>query len=736
MVNEEVKSNIRKSLRIKILLLIVTIVLFVGMFPKGESLESEVTIGSVWIQEDLIATMTFEVLKDKETYLSEKQKAAKNVFMVFVHKDDEISKSIDSMESYNEWLLSEIDKTIRSRGQYSIANPLISPHSLEEIINIRKTENQFSSQSRITLNDIFRISTNALNRIYRKGYINVNLDDIKHDTLAVREGKFERLIPKDSFFDADGAVKEINEYLRIYFGERSELISAVAEYVTYFLIPTIEYSENLTNSAKEIAMDRISRNLGIVNENERIIAKHNRITPEVKQKIDSYRTARGELSGSWWRYWQSLGKFLHIVIVLAPIVIYIYLFRPKIYNDNLKILLICIIFLYIGFLTFLIQKLNVNSPVHFLIVLPMASMLLTIVFDSRVGFYSTIVLALIIAGLRGNDYVFAATNIIAGALGAYTVRDLRNRTQIFRSFFYILIGYLMGIIAFGLERFATWDQMLMDSAFAASNALISPVFTFGMIIFIEKAFKIITEFTLLELSDLNNPLLKNLLKYAPGTYTHSMTIGSLVENAAVKINANPLLARVGAYYHDIGKMTDPDAFTENQMDHKSKHEDLEPKESARLIIEHVKEGISLAERHKLPREIIDFIPMHHGKMTVSFFYAKAVEKYGKENVNIEDFRYPGPKPNSKETALLMLADACESAVRSIEDPDPKKIENMVDNLINNRVEEGQLANAPLTFSDLTKIKESFLSILQSQHHRRIKYPQQEELEKDNSRKEG
>ena len=210
-----------------------------------------------------------------------------------------------------------------------------------------------------------------------------------------------------------------------------------------------------------------------------------------------------------------------------------------------------------------------------------------------------------------------------------------------------------------------------------------------------------------------------------------MTIGSMVEKAAIEIGASPLLARVGAYYHDIGKTIKPDGFVENQLDNKNLHEKLSPKESVEIIIGHVTEGVELAKKYNLPREIIDFIPMHHGTMVIDFFYNKAKELYGEANTNVEDYRYPGPKPNSRETALLMLADASESAVRSMDEPNPEKVENYVANLIQIRIDDGQLDESPLTFDDIKKIRESFVGILLSQHHKRIRYPKQEELEQKN-----
>jgi hypothetical protein len=314
------------------------------------------------------------------------------------------------------------------------------------------------------------------------------------------------------------------------------------------------------------------------------------------------------------------------------------------------------------------------------------------------------------------------------------VRDIKNRSQIFRSFLFILLGYAVGVFAFGMERFATFESMTIEMAFAATNALISPVLTYGLLIFFERFFRITTDLTLLELSNFDRPLLKELARKAPGTFNHSMTMGTLAETAAEKIGANPLLARVGAYYHDVGKVITPQNFVENQLNNQNIHENLTPEESIELISRHVNEGIELAREYNIPQEVIDFIPMHHGTMVMSFFYEKAKKLYGEEKVNIDDYRYPGPKPSSRETAIIMLADGSESAVRSIENPEPIKVENVIDKIIKARIEDGQLDNSPITFSDIDKIKEAFISILLGQHHRRIRYPQQEEMEQGDMEK--
>lgn len=723
------KNKLRESLRLKILIVFITILLIVMMFPRGESIESDVTVGSVWIKDDLIASTTFEILKSNDVYEKEKNQAASRVLPIFVKDNNIYHSSIDSVKKYNAQLPRYLSQSIRENEDESPF--FFSDQSYKVFLKIRKTPSSFKGIKTSSVTEIVRIAREVVERVYQRGMLNQTLSEISRDSITVREGRFERIFSKFLYLDRNTVNEYIDQYLTTNLGSNKDLNEAVTEYVLFFIKPNLIFSYESTEAAIKSAKDRVTRNIGIVNENERIVAKHDRITNDIKLKIDSYRIAKGEEIGFWGRFAQNFGKFIHIFIILLPFIIYIYLFRRKIFNDNIKILLIVILILFVSFLTFLIYQLNVSAPVEFLVLLPVVSMLLTIIFDSRVGFYGTVIAALIVGGLRGNDYVFTIMNIVAGGLAAYTVRDIKNRTQIFRSFFYILIGYTISIIAFGLERFESANQMLESFAFAASNALISPVFTYGLIIFIERIFRITTELTLLELTDFNHPLLKDLARNAPGTFNHSMVIGTLVESAAEKIGANPILSRVGSYFHDIGKSLDPASFVENQLGTGNVHENLKPEQSVKLILDHVKRGIQLGESYNLPKEIIDFIPMHHGTMIISFFYEKAKELYGAENVDIKDYCYQGPKPNTKETALVMLADACESTVRSLTEADPQKIENVINNLINVRIDTGELDDAPITLKDIKIIKEAFRNILVGQHHKRIRYPKQDELESSN-----
>lgn len=722
------QSRFSSSLRVKIAIGLITVIVIAWMFPQGESIESTVSVGSIWMHDDLIAAFSFPVMKDPAVYKAQIKAAAAGVYPVFSMSGNESQQADDSLKSYNDFLLKMIDSSITNDTLHDFNPTFLSTSSFNTFKSLRVKERRLRIRSQLTLKQLFNLVRDNINIIYKLGIINKDSAQLAHDSIAIRVSNVDRIVPLNSLLsEADAKSKVDDEINSLTLG--NDLKLALEEYAEHFIFPNVIYNPQFTQEEVDQAKSNVSKYSGIVNENERIIGKHDRITKDAKLKIESYKLAKGEQFNSDQSILQFLGKMLHVGFLLALLSIYLFLFRKKIFYDNRKILLFAINFVFISFITYLIDQLQINVPLHFLIFIPVVSMLLTIIFDSRVGFYTTVIISLITGALRGNDYSFAAMNIFAGALSVYTVRDIKNRSQIFRSFFYILIGYIVSTLAFGLESFAPANTILIEAAFAGTNALISPVLTYGLLIFFERLFKITTDLTLLELSNFDRPLLKEMARRAPGTFNHSMTMGTLAESAAEAINANTLLARVGAYYHDIGKTITPQNFVENQLNNQNIHENLTPEESVSLIKKHVLEGITLAEENSLPQEIIDFIPMHHGTMVMTYFYDKAKKLYGEEKVDIEEYKYPGPRPNTRETAIVMLADGCESAVRSIEDPDPGKVEKLIESILQNRVEDGQLDDSPITFSDLNKIKEAFVNILVGQHHKRIRYPQQDEMEK-------
>jgi len=346
----------------------------------------------------------------------------------------------------------------------------------------------------------------------------------------------------------------------------------------------------------------------------------------------------------------------------------------------------------------------------------------------------TITLCLIIGAQIGGSLNFVIVSIFASIFAIFTVRHLRKRNQLFQATIYILIAYCFSIFLVELLKFSTTKEIFVHLLSAGVNALLAPILTYGLIGILEKPFGITTDLTLLELADFNHPLLKLLSREATGTFTHSVTVGNLAEAAADAIGANALLARVGAYYHDIGKISKSEYFIENQAFDYNRHDKLTPNLSAMIIINHVKEGIRLAHEYKLPQAVIDFIPTHHGTTRVEYFYKKALEEAREPSEVAEsDFRYPGPKPHTKETGIVMLCETIEAVCRSLEKPTLATIEKVIDTITDNRLREGQFSECPLTLADFTKIKGNLrdgtgiLPILKGIHHLRVEYPGQEEF---------
>ncbi|MGV8016556.1 MAG: HD family phosphohydrolase [Ignavibacteria bacterium] len=423
---------------------------------------------------------------------------------------------------------------------------------------------------------------------------------------------------------------------------------------------------------------------------------------------------------------QALGKILTVIMLIIILGFYLFHLRRDVFERNSRMALISSLMILVSFFAFMSLNLKVNAPVELLIFVPVASILLTILFDSRLSFFVVVIITFLVAAIRGGDYTIAFISLSGSILAIFSVRDIKNRSQIFRSFFFVIAGYSVAIIAVGLDRSENLSKIAVNLSYAAVNAIMSPVIAYGLLIFYEKVFRITTDLTLIELADFNQPLLRELSAKAPGTFHHSVVMGNLSEEAAASIGANRVLARVGSYYHDIGKAVKPDFFVENQLEKKNKHEGMNPTLSAKVIIAHVKEGIELARRYRLPQEVIDFIPMHHGTTLVSFFYNKAknLTDENKEDVLDYIYRYPGPKPQNKETAIVMLADTVEASTKAIEDPTPKKLEDKIDEIIKKRFIEGELDDCNLTLKDLTRIKKSFLKILIGIYHQRIKYPEE------------
>jgi putative nucleotidyltransferase with HDIG domain len=366
------------------------------------------------------------------------------------------------------------------------------------------------------------------------------------------------------------------------------------------------------------------------------------------------------------------------------------------------------------------MEINTSLPLQYLIFVPAISMLAAIIFDSRTAFYVTVTLAFLVAGIRGNDYVTAITMLIGGALAAYTVKDIQNRTQMFQSMFFIFISLSFTIAVFGIERSTDIMNIIKRLIVALVNSALSPLIAYGMLLILEKSVNVASDLRLQEYNNLNHPLLIKMSELAPGTYQHTLSVAMLAERCAGAIYANSMLTKTGSYFHDIGKIAKPEYFVENQSDIQNKHDLMSPRKSAQAIRDHVQAGIEMGRQYHLPERIIDFIPQHHGTTLIKHFYAKAIEEGGAKEINQDDYRYPGPKPQTKEAAILMICDSAE-AISRIEGKGKDEIEQIIDANIQDRLLDGQFDECDITIHELQTIKETIVKNMIGVSHKRTSY---------------
>jgi len=416
---------------------------------------------------------------------------------------------------------------------------------------------------------------------------------------------------------------------------------------------------------------------------------------------------------------------LAIPTLLICLALYLNLRRLNVKNHNL--LNLTLLFLIIFSVSYFIARQRV--PVYYM---PFSAipMLVILLFNNlELSLLLALASSITIASLSRYPLELILLFLISGILAGILVEKARKRTTIIRA------GFIIGIIQLIVVIFTDplWKGFPLDSLFFLFNGIVSGIIVLGALPVFEYLFRTVTNISLLEMADFNHPLLQRMVLEAPGTYHHSLVVGNLSETACSAIGANALLARIGAYYHDIGKLQKPGYFIENQSASESRHDTLAPNMSKMIIMNHVREGVELAVKYRLSPALVDFISQHHGNSLVYYFYRRAMESLEEDQeVKEEGFRYPGPRPNTKETAVVLLADSAEAATRALKEPAPVKIEELVRKVINNKFIDGQLEECELTLKDLEKISATFIRILTGIYHSRVTYP--EEPRRENNHK--
>ncbi len=713
---------------IKLLLALFVLITVPLMFNPQRPLKfSDMKVGSI-SNRKIVAPFDFFVLKTEKELKAEQDSVLKGVPYYFVYDDSLTRQNKKLLRNLLPFLVNAIPQyeTIENKEEYlkNLSEELalvfdvkISPSNLAVALDILKNEQNIQA-----IKEILQLAEKQM----VQGILNIPTTTIVRPRVVVIKNGVEEQLPADQRVDFNRFQKNLeNEFLK-HFSVNHTL---VLEYLfVRSLKPNLIFDQAFTEKTKEEALANISRTKDMVYENELIVDKNIRIDPATYQKLYSLEMAiaeRSQREGRWEGLLFSIGRYMLMAAILAIFSLYLYSFRRKIFEDNKMLLMITIILmLNFVFAALITQTLNWNN---YLIPTTMGSMLLAILIDTGLGFVGTVIIALVLGGLQGGGFDIVLFSVVSGMVAIYSVFRIRNRNQIFKAIVFISAAYFWTILSISLYRYLPLSELLKSFGYyLLPNAIFSAFFTFMILGVFEKTFDITTDITLLELSDLNHPLLKKLSLEAPGTFHHSMVVGNLAEAAAKAIGANPLLARVGSYYHDIGKMEKPQYFVENQMNAENRHDQLNPNMSALILASHVKNGIELAKKYGIPKRIRDFIPEHHGTSLMSFFYNKAKEMYGEEEVNESDYRYPGPKPRSKETAIVMLADAVEAATRTLSNPTPSKLRAFVEELVDKRFKEGELDDSDLTFKDLKLIIDAFLPVLYGVFQHRVEYPEQKE----------
>ncbi|MCZ6634634.1 MAG: HDIG domain-containing protein [bacterium] len=710
-----------------------------ALYPTEQGFEYSAFREGTIAPEEVIAPETFYVSKNEAGYNHEVETVRKEIAPVIDLNTDLFEQKELALHSFIE------DLVTRSKS--------VPPDSL--VLSLKQAHSEIGPLSESSLRsliphaihdpagiDSLKVTVlGFLTPAYARGILREksSLIEAGYTTVTLIQDREEKRISLEDILDREELTLTLQETITLHLPESSaQEIRTIFELVVGYLAPNLSYNVEETQKRQDTAVASISRIKGTVLKNERIINEHERITSEHIDKLNSLRNQINQRR----REDPSIGiieigaRAILTAIIVAIFFSYLSISRADVYRRTSNSVLFSLIILMPAVIAHYAVDDSAISP--FLVPIALSAMLTTVLFDAEVGLVVSLVSSAICASMLGS-LQYGLVFLITGVIGAFSVRTVIHRSDFYRPIVYLVVTYTLTIAATNVLQFQYYnaseffEQVKLDLVFGVFTACASCILTIGLLPIFESVFNVVTSITLLELSDLNRPLLRNLAIRAPGTYSHSMNMASLCEASAEAIGADPLLSRVGCYYHDIGKMIRPHYFIENQRGI-NPHDELQPKMSALILISHVKEGIELAREEGLPRTIINLIPQHHGTSEIASFKHRALERGDKQAVRDEDFRYPGPKPQTKEAGIINLADAVESATRTLATNDPDQIKGMVQTIVKGRFTAGELDECDLTLRDLNHIQEAFLPILLASRHHRVPYPWQTEQQKTRERR--
>ena len=673
----------------RISLFLISALLIIYFFPKSGKFKYSFENGRPWQSENLYAPFDFAI-KKSDSEINKEIENAKLVSPVFFSQDTSL-------------LVNNVDSNIY------INDPFLKDSILVNYSN--KLKKRIIEQSIFILNDIYSVGFLEENYDFKESQ---NISILNNNRL-VKKTSFSSLIkPENLLFYVNNQIIS-NKYEKY----SSQIISIIFEIIK----PNLILNEKLTNEAYEESISNISPNRGFVEKETLIISKGEVIEGEKLVILNSLKQeyeVNDKLFSDY--YLILLAYSLLVILSLLMIVLFIRKFERDIYENNNKIAFVYFNITLIILLTNWVV--NLNSTYIYIIPLCIIPLLFKAFFDSRIAFFIHSVTIMLLGFIVPNSYEFIFLNIIAGVVTILTSDNIYKRANLFIAVAQITLVYMLAYFSFYVIHEGNIESLEFFNFILFIICGLLTLFIYPLIYIYEKLFSLVSDVSLLELSDTNSNLLKELSNKAPGTFHHSLNVANLAEACANKINANALLARVGALHHDIGKIKNPSYFSENQLSGQNLHDQISSKQSVEIIKSHVTNGVKLAKNYGLPERIIDFIRTHHGTNLISYFYNKEIKQ--DSSINKKEFSYPGPKPFSKEMAIVMMCDSVEAATKSLEKPNAEKINLYVEKIIDSQIDGNQFSDCELTFKNISIIKSILKDKLKNIYHVRVEYPKKPE----------
>ncbi len=616
--------------------------------------------------------------------------------------------------------------------QDSVRSQYIAYFKLDTLTGIAQQNNLGNTlkkleQDQQTINNL----TDFIGTLYQDGILEQASENYpalqdKEQVILVKNKLAERVDIKE-LHSLKTAYQALSDTLQAELGQTFDTFTQQVN-LSDFIHANLSYDEAFNENELQKQLEEVSYTQGMIQAGERIIFKGDLVTPDKFTILESlkqtYETKRGQ---DIERYLLILGKIILIVSCLSIMIFYLYYFRPEIFNQKRRLSFILIMIVLMVFTSRFVNDRDFIDL--YLVPLAILPILLRIFFDSRTAIFALLVTSLLVGYFAPNSFEYIFLNMVAGITAVFSLDKLHRRSHLVFTALWVFIAYSIVFLALSMIEEGNIESIAWeDLEWFGGNALLI-LLAYPLIYIFEKLFGFVSDVTLIELADTNQPLLRKLAQEAPGTFQHSLQIANLAEEVILRIGGNPFLVRAGALYHDIGKINQPVFFIENQAAGMSPHSELDNKESAKIIIDHVTQGVKIARRYKLPEILIDFISSHHGTTQAKYFYTMYKNEHPEEEVDAREFTYPGPPPKNKETSVVMLTDGIEAAARALKEKTPDNLRELIEKMVKDKLDAGQLENAELTLRDIRIFKDTILEKLMNIYHVRIEYPKEKNPQK-------